>query len=216
MNIIVAMLVLNFVFASRYTVLDRHVFFLPFYCLASVLIGLGAYVFFSRSNRKAAVVVVLLFSLLPIPIYAVAPAFAKKTYKVFEQRRQRPYRDEYKYWLWPWKTGYRGAERFANEALGMVEENAIIYAYTTDVHALLYVQEVEGKRTDVKILSTYDRSANASVLDETTVDDLMADFALYVTSPVRGYCPRFLFDSYDFVQAGVLWRVVSRAGNNGK
>lgn len=211
-NIIVAMLVLYFVFAFRYTVLDRHVFFLPFYCLMVVLIGLGANAFFNRCNRKAAVVAVLLFSLLPIPIYAVTPAFARKTYKAFEQRRQRPYRDEYTYWLWPWKTGYRGAERFANEALDMVEENAVIYAYTTDVHALLYVQEVKGKRTDVKILSKYDGSANAPVLDETTVDDLMADFALYVTSPVRGYCLGFLLENYDFVKSGVLWRVVGRAG----
>ncbi len=210
-NIIIAMLILHFVFAFRYTVPDRHVFFLPFYCLAAVLIGLGADAFFNRANRKAAVVAVLVFALLPIPAYALTPALARKTYKALGQRRQRPYRDEYKYFLQPWKTGYRGAERFANEALDMVEENAVIYAYTTDVHALLYVQEVKGKRTDVKILSTYDGSANAPVLDETTVDDLMADFALYVTSPVRGYCLGFLLENYDFVKSGVLWRVVGRA-----
>jgi len=40
---------------------------------------------------------------------------------------------------------------------------------------------------------------------------LMADFALYVTSPVRGYCLGFLLENYDFVKSGVLWRVVGRA-----
>ena len=209
-NIIVAMLVLYFVFAFRYTVLDRHVFFLPFYCLMVVLIGLGANAFFNRGNRKAAVVAVLLFSLLPIPIYAVTPAFARKTYKAFEQRRQRPYRDEYTYWLWPWKTGYRGAERFANEALDMVEENAIIYAYTTDVHALLYVQEVKGKRTDVKIVSDYDSSKDAPAFNQETITQLMNDSAVYVPSKVKGYCPEFLLENYDFVKSGVLWRVVKR------
>ncbi len=215
-NIIVAMLILHFLFAFRYTVPDRHVFFLPFYCLAAVLIGLGADAFFSRVNRRAAVVAVLVFALLPIPAYALTPAFAKKTYKALGQRRQRPYRDEYKYFLQPWKTGYRGAERFANEALDMVEENAIIYAYTTDVHALLYVQEVKGKRTDVKIVSDHDSSEGAPVLNENTVAGLMADSALYVVSPVKSYCLPFLLENYDFVQAGILWRVVGRAGNNGK
>ncbi len=209
-NIIVAMLILHFAFAFRYTVPDRHAFFLPFYCLAAVLVGLGANAFLSRANRKAAVVAVLVFALLPIPAYALTPALARKTYKALGQRRQRPYRDEYKYFLQPWKTGYRGAERFANEALDTVEENAIIYAYTTDVHALLYVQEVKGKRTDVKIVSDHDSSKDAPVFNRETIAQLMNGSAVYVSSAVRGYCPGFLLDSYDFVQAGVLWRVVER------
>ena len=209
-NIIVAMLILHFVFAFRYTVPDRHAFFLPFYCLAAVLIGLGVDAFFNRSSRRMVVIAVLLFSLLPIPIYAVMPAFARKTYKALEQRRQRPYRDEYTYWFWPWKTGYRGAERFANEALDTVEENAIIYAYPTDAHVLLYVQEVKGKRRDVKIVSDYNSSEGAPVLNENTVAGLMADSALYVVSPVKGYCLPFLLDNYDFVRVGVLWRAVEK------
>jgi hypothetical protein len=209
-NIIIAMLISHFVFAFRYTVPDRYVFFLPFYCLAAVLIGLGAHTFFNRSNRRVAVAAVLVFALLPIPAYAIAPAFAKKTYKALGQRRQRPYRDEYKYFLQPWKTGYRGAERFANEALDTVEEKAVIYAYTTDVHALLYVQEVKGKRSDVKIVSDYDSSEGAPAFNQETITQLMKDSAVYVSSTVRGYCPAFLLDNYDFVQAGVLWRVVER------
>jgi hypothetical protein len=156
------------------------------------------------------VVAVLVFALLPIPAYALTPAFAKRTYKALGQRRQRPYRDEYTYFLQPWKTGYRGAERFANEALDIVEENAIIYACFTDVHPLLYVQEVKGKRPDVKIVSEYDSSKGAPAFNQETITQLMNDLAVYVSSPVKGYCPEFLLDNYNFVQAGVLWRVVER------
>ena len=209
-NIIIAMLMLYFVFAFRYTVPDRHAFFLPFYCLVAAAIGLGADAFLMRYNYKSLVLVVLVFTLLPIPTYFITPAVARKAYKSLGQRRQRLYRDEYKYWLQPWKTGYRGAERFANETLDTVEENAIIYAYTTDVHALLYVQEVKGKRADVKIVSDYDSSEGAPVLNENTVAGLMADSALYVVSPVKGYCLPFLLENYDFVRTGVLWRVVER------
>ena len=207
-NIILALLILYFVFAFRYTVADRYVFFLPFYCFVAVLIGLGADVILSRYDRKALVFVVLVFALLPIPTYCVTPSVARKMYKPLGQRRQRPYRDEYNYFLQPWKTGYRGAERFANEALNAAEKNAIIYAYTTDVHALLYMQEVKGKRSDIRIVSDYDKSENAPALNKDTVAGLMNDSALYVVSPVPGYCPQFLLEQYEFEQAGIIWKVV--------
>ena len=215
-NIITAMLILYFVFAFRYIVPDRHVFFLPFYCLAAVLIGVGADVFLSRYNRKLLVLLVLAFALLPIPTYGAAPTLARKTYKALGRRRQRPYRDEYKYWLWPWKTGYYGADRFANEALDSVEENAIIYAFTTDVHVLLYVQEVKGKRGDVRIVSNYDSSKNAPALDENIIADLANNTALYVVSPLKGCCPDFLLENYDFVRAGVLWKATGKKSTHSK
>ncbi|MBA7702116.1 hypothetical protein ES703_110873 [subsurface metagenome] len=209
-NMTLALVALHLVFAFRYTVPDRYVFLLPFYCLTAFLIGLGADVIIKRHNRKMLLYTIIAFALLPIPVYCITPDVARKTYKPLGQRRQRPYRDEYTYFLQPWKTGYRGAEKFAEEALGSVEKNAIIYAYTTDVHALLYIQEVKHKRNDVKIVSNYDSSGNAPVFDRNTIGQLMRDSSVYVTSPKKGYCPEFLLDDYDFVKAGVLWRVVKR------
>ena len=210
--IMLSLSALYFLFAFRYTVADRYVFFLPFYCLAAVFVGLGADALLVRYNRKAVVFAVVAFALLPVPVYGVAPELARKTYKSLGQRRQRPYRDEYAYFLQPWKTGCRGAQRFADEALEMVEKDAIIWADSTVVHTLLYVQEVQGKRPDVRIVSHYYRSENAPVLDEDTVGGLMNDCALYVVSPLRSYCPEFLLDRCDFVQKGVLWKAVGDKG----
>ncbi|MCK5175419.1 MAG: DUF2723 domain-containing protein [Planctomycetes bacterium] len=209
-NIILALTTLHFVFAFRYTVPDRYAFFLPFYCFAACFIGLGADVILNRFNRKPLVVAVLLFALLPIPVYFVVPTVARKTYKSLAQRRQRPYRDEYDYFLKPWKTGYVGAERFAIEALDVVEKDAIVYASTTDVHALLYVQEVKGKRPDVRIVSQYDKSKNAPALNKETAAGLMGNFPFYVVSPVKNYYPDFLLENYDFVEAGLIYRAVKR------
>jgi len=211
-NIIIAMLILYFTFAFRYTVPDRHAFFLPFYCFAAITIGLGADALLTRYNYKSLVIAVLAFTLLPIPTYFITPAAARKFYKPLSQRRQRPYRDEYTYWLQPWKTGYRGAERFANETLDEVEQNATIYAPTTDVHAILYAQEVEGKRLDVNIVSYFNSSKNAPPLNENTVADLIANSAFYVVSPTKGYCPPFILENYDFVESGILWRAVDKTG----
>jgi hypothetical protein len=209
-NVIFAMSVLYFVFAFRYTVPDRYSFFLPFYCFAAMFIALGAEVILKRYNRKVLMFVVLVFTLLPIPAYCVTPAVGRTFYKPLGQRRQRPYRDEYKYFLQPWKTGYRGAEKFANEALDMVEENAIIYADSTVIHVFLYVQEAKGKRSDVRIVSKYYMSKDAPVFTDDTIEQLMENSAVYVVSPLKNYCPEFILDNYDTVESGVLYRVVKR------
>ena len=209
-NVVLVLVLMHFAFAFRYTVPDRHVFFLPFYCLAAVVVGLGAEFVLSRFSSRAVLVAVTVFAFLPAAAYAVMPEIGRRYYKPLAERRQRPYRDEYKYWLQPWKTGYRGAERFANEALDLVEENAIIYAYTTDVHALLYLQEVKGKRKDVRITSYTNRSANAADIGKGVGCDSANSAAVYVVSPIKGYCPDFILEDYDFVKEGVLYRAVTR------
>jgi len=209
-NILVAMLVLHFVFAFRYTVPDRHAFFLPFYCLAAILVGLGADVLFRRINHNALVFAVLVFALMPAPLYAITPEVGRKMYKPLSQRRKLPYRDDYRYFLQPWKVGERSAEKFAHQAMDSVDENAIIYADTTTAHALLYAQEVEDLRHDVKIVSKHDSSKNAPVFNEDTIEDLMQNFPVYVVSPLKRYCPAFLLNNYNFSEASVLWRVVAK------
>lgn len=212
-NIILAAAVLYFVFAFRYTVPDRHVFFLPFYCLAALFIGLGAEWLLARCGSVRIAVLVTLMALLPVASYFVTPQIARKYYKGLAERRQRPYRDEYTYWLVPWKTGYNGAERFATEALQSVEQGAVVYAYTTDVHPMLYMQQVKGLRPDVKIVSDYDHSAGAPVLDKASTPSILAEGPLYVTSVTRGYCPFFLSEQYQFVKHGLLYRVVEPNSN---
>jgi hypothetical protein len=208
--ILIVLLILHFLFAFRYTVPDRHAFFLPFYCLAAVFAGLGANLLFQRFKNRAVWAAAVIFAFVPVGVYFVLPDIGRRYYKPLANRRQRPYRDEYKYWLQPWKTGYRGAERFAEEALDMVEPNAVIYACATDVHSLLYIQQVKSKRLDVKIISEYDKSEDAPALNEITVDDLSKSSAFYVVSPARGYCPDFLLDNCDFVRVGVIYKAELR------
>ncbi len=207
-NIILVMSALYFVFAFRYTIPDRYSFFLPFYCFAAMFIAIGADVILKRYNSRKLLFVILAFALLAIPTYCVTPALGRRFYKPLGQRRQRPYRDEYKYFLQPWKTNYRGAEIFAQEALDVVEKNAIIYADSTIIHVLLYVQEAEGKRSDVKIVSRYYMSKNAPAFTENTIERLMKSSSVYVVSPVPAYCPQFLLEQYKFEQVGIIWKVV--------
>ncbi len=204
-RVIVALLVLFFVFAARYTITDRYAFFLPFYCVAALVIGLGIHEV-TGSGSLCRMGLVAAFALLPVAVYAVAPGLAQRGNLSLGTRQNIPYRNDYEYFLRPWRTGYTGAERFARAALETAEPNAIICADSTTVAPLLYVQEVQGVRPDVKIAGIVS-SQGAPRVNEQTVEELLDERPVYVVSKRRGYCPAFLLEKYSLAEAGVLWRV---------
>ncbi len=211
-NIVRILTLLFFVFAFRYTIVDRYAFFIPFYCLVSLLIGAGFEMFVRRPNRKIIAYLVVVCTLLPIPVYLTVPKIAGKL-GIQGRPRQIPYRDEYKYFLQPWRTGCDGPKRFANEVLSIVEPNSIILADSTTVFPLLYEQEVKNKRPDVKITAGFVGSKNSPVVNKETIENLLANRNIYVVSLTKGYTPAFVLERYDFVPAGIIWRVVPKQTN---
>ena len=210
-NVLLGIMVLFLIFAFRYTVPDRYAFFIPFYCILSIFIGLGAHLLQMRINHKVFAYLTLLFSLLPIPVYLAVPTLADKMRFSLGIRREIPYRNSYTYFLQPWKTGYHGAELFASKALESAENEAIIIADGTTVYALWYLQGVKGINTKVKVVSQHGNYKNPipfPTMD--TIEQLMADDTVYVVSPVEGYCPDYLLKHYDFIKTGPIYRVVAR------
>jgi len=200
------LLLLYFLFAFRYTIVDRYAFFIPFYGLAAVFIGAGCARVMGRWKKPAVVPVLLLLVLLPVPVYALVPGYLRETKMAMPLRREIPYRDSYAYFLQPWQRGYRGAERFAREALASVEPDAVIYADGTTVYPLLLMQQVQGLRPDVAIVSSHGTVNNLDQYDEKAIEKLLAERAVYVVSPAKGYCPAFLLDFCDFVPQGTIYR----------
>jgi hypothetical protein len=209
-NILLGLIVLFFIFAFRYTIEDRYAFFIPFYCMAAIFIGIGAHLLQQWLKRPAFAYLLLVFSLLPVCAYAIAPTMAEKSQFNIGTRNDIPCRNDYKYFLQPWKTGYNGTERFADEALGVVGTNAVILADGTTVGPLLHAQEVEGKRPDVNIVSAIVSSKRAPDVNESTIGQLLEDRSVYVVSKQAGYCPAFVLENYDLTRSGLLWRVVPR------
>jgi hypothetical protein len=208
-NLLLGLTALFLLFAFRYTVGDRYAFFIPFYCLVSIFVGLGAYKLARAVSRKGIVYLVLLFSVLPICIYAIAPGLAERMQIDLGTRGDIPFRNDYEHFLRPWKTGCRDAELFANAALEAAGDGSVICADTTTVAPLLYVQEVLGRRPDVKIVGGSVNSEGAPRVDEQTIGELLESRAVYVVSKRAGYCPAFILENYDLVEAGVLWRVAA-------
>jgi hypothetical protein len=207
-NVVVALMLLFFVFAYRYTVSDRYAFFIPFYARASAVVGMGASTVHQRVRQKVLAGVVVGLALLPVAVYAVVPRLAARTDLAIGTRADLIYRDDYRFFLQPWKTGYRGAERYAFDVLATVAKDAIIYADTTTVAPLLYAQEIEGKRPDVKIITGIIRSQGAPPCTEKAFATCIDSRPVYVTSDRPGYAPAFVLGKHDLLKSGLLWRVV--------
>ena len=215
-KVVLALLVLFFVFACRYTIADRYAFFLPFYCVVAVGIGLGVHELQSRLHHATVPCLIVAFAVMPVAAYAAAPGLAQHLKLPIGTRQDVPHRNDYEYFLQPWKTGYAGAERFAREALETAEPNAVIYADSTTVPPLLYVQEVKGLRPDVKIVMGTVSSQGATCVNQQTIGELIEEHPVYVVSKQRGYCPTFILGKYSLAEAGVLWRVVKPAPVDGR
>ena len=124
-----------------------------------------------------------------------------------------PYRNDYTYFLRPWQSGNNRPELFAEEVLRSAEGNSIIIADGTTVYPIWYVQQVKGLNPDIKVVSKH-RSYNNPIEFPTadTIKEITAEREVYVVSPVAGYCPAFLLENYDFIEAGVLYEVVKKRG----
>lgn len=213
--IIIALTVLYFVFAFRYTVPDRYAFFIPFYCMLSIFIGIGVFSYFLKSNG-AHTVLFAVFCLVVVPVYIKAPEIAAGLNFKIGSNRIIPYRNDAEYFLQPWKMDFRnkvnpnGAEQFAIQALITVESPAIIYADSTTAAPLLLVQESHtfSKKDDIKIVSSIGTTEGLPQFNEQTIDELLSQRNIYVVSNIKGYCPDFLLDGrYKFKSERVLFKV---------
>ena len=202
---------LYFIFAFRYTVQDRYAFFIPFYCMVSIFIGIGVFRYLLKSSGIG-VYVLSAFCLAVVPVYIKAPELAKISHFEIGSGRRIAYRNDVTYFLYPWKMNYNGAEKFAAEALIRVRPPAVIYADSTTAPPLLLMQDVRKLQSgkDIKIVSSIGGSKDAPQFNNNTIESLLSDRNVYVVSEMEGYCPEFLLERCEFAPEGVLWRAIKR------
>jgi len=208
--LLIALALLFLAFASRYTVLDRYAFFIPYYCLAAVLIGVGVHSLTRRYRQAGLRCAIIAFSLCPVAVYAVVPAVVRDLGLDLGTRGDVPYRDDCSYFLKPWKTGYHGAERFAREVLEDIEPHALIYADTTMLAPLLITQETCALRPDVTILGGAVHGPDSAHFSPDRVAQSIRTRPVYVLSDKRGYCPAFVLDTYALHREGHVWQLQVR------
>ncbi len=172
-----------FVFAIRYTVPDQFMFFLPLYVLISIGAGLG-WVYLARHGRPKAVAWIALVLVLCSPmIYGLAPAVWTKAHLPIPGRSDLAFRDPARYWLTPWKHNEDSAGMFARAALTEVPPGSIIIADSTSLYPLVWVREVDGLGSDVKLVGIEDATVESVGLTGANV---------FVVSDRSGYYPPWL------------------------
>jgi hypothetical protein len=210
-TVLVTMSIMYFIFAFRYTVQDRYAFFIPFYCMVSIFIGIGVFRYLFKGSGLA-IYIISAFCLLVVPAYIKGPQIAKRLNFEIGSGRKIPYRNDVTYFLYPWKIKDDSAERFATEALVRVKPPSVIYADGTTAPPLLLMQDVRKLQSgkDIKIISSIGSSQDAPDFNTNTIDDLLSDRNIYVVSEMKGYCPDFLSDRCNFEPEGVLFRAVKK------
>ncbi len=195
--------VLFLLFACRYTVADRYAFFLPFYAVTSLIIGLGVCSF----KQKYISIMAAPLAIMVVAVYIFLPMLADNYYPVFKNTRHLPYRSEYTYFLQPWKTGYYGADMFARQALESVPENSLIFADGTNLYPLVITKQMYFPEKKVDILSSHGSYDNISGYSEQQLLDLINSHPSYVVSKDKGYCPAYISSNYKLVGEGVLFKI---------
>jgi hypothetical protein len=208
--LLLSMLILYLIFAFRYTVPDRFAFFIPFYLLVSIFIGLGFQMLLARTGKQALYYVILILALLPIPAYIITPKIAEKMNFNINTKREIPSRNDYKWFLTPWKKNCYGPQQFTEEVFKILPHNAAIYADSTTAPPLLYTQQVYQKRTDLIILSLLSIETDALPPNQNNIKKLIDQHPTYVVSPEPGYCPSFLIEQFDFKGEGIVWRIIKK------
>jgi hypothetical protein len=211
---IAALLAAHLVWAVRYDVADQYTFFIPSLVLIAVVIGLGADRFLQGRSRRWTGCLALLAA-LPAVVYIPLPEIARALHVNLGLSREVPYRDEYSYFLHPWKTGYRGAQQFAEEVRDRLPDGSTLFADSTTVQPIHYLQLTGRWRREVRVWPAADQPDMAIPGDlERRLASELAAGRVYVVSAKPGYCPPWLLDGYGFCpvpqEHAIVYRVCGR------
>jgi hypothetical protein len=217
-RLLVALAAVYFAWAARYKVQDQYAFFVPFYAVASVMIGVGAARLLENRGRLAHAAA-LATALVPVAVYAVLPAAAER-WNLVSFARHLPYRDSYAYFLQPWKQGDRSARRFVEEAFASLPARAVLIPDSTSTPPLVCAQQLERQRPDVLI--AYGRGAPRETVRRYWAADrnVLAEAAakgrrVFVVSNHADYRPAWV-TVYGRLEAfGSLWEVRPTAREGG-
>ncbi len=198
---------IHFVFAARYPIVDQYTYFIPFYACAAFLIALGAQVIIHRWAWTRWVT--LAMTIVPVGVYMVLPSVARRV-GVTPFTRAIAYRDPYVFWLKPWQQGYYGARQYVDEAFKILPKDAILFADPTPAVAFLYVQEIEKKRPDVKVVFGWDRLPLDALL-KAEVPSFVPRWVrpVYVVDTRPPFAPAAFVRDCRLVPEGILYRVVA-------
>ena len=202
-RVLAALTLIHFLFWIRYFVPDQATFILPLIGLLAVWVGVGCNALRRRFRSGYAMAGVLLLGvLLNLCILSVAPSAAKGVLGSPGRSRVPPGRDEWGYWLYPWKHNESSAQRFVKGVSSSLGFDDILYADSTSASPLMAFHCWSEVECQFVLRSPWTGLA----CDEG--DRALDAGDLYVVSPVAGYVPLWLLgNEYKFMKSGVVYKV---------
>ena len=148
---------------------DRHVFYLPFYVIVALFIGLG--VDWLVERWRAGLWLELSALLLPIILYVAVPLSLNALHLNPFGFRDLPYRNGNLFQLLPVKIGYIGPRQFGEDVLESLPADAVVLADHTIRQNLLFLQLVEGRRPDVELIEIYSGQGKQLPYVQSVIED---------------------------------------------
>jgi hypothetical protein len=146
-------------FAFAYRVGERYAFYLPSYLPFAIWIGFGLQwtrdwlsrlgVRFGKQHWFLAAVAVLIVS-VPVVSYRISPELVARGITFRDSRHVPGPKGKY-FFLWPPKAGYDDPRVYAEKTLDILPLNAVLLTDPILANTLLFLQKVEGVRTDVTV-----------------------------------------------------------------
>lgn len=129
-------------------------YYLQMYVIFALWIAMGFAALWPRlARRRWAVAGAALFTVvLPILLYALAPAVARPFVSNLPGFRPLPGRDNLTYVLSPWKHHETGARQFGESVLAALPPDSVLFADYSIWAVIRYLQAVEGARPDVTLV----------------------------------------------------------------
>jgi len=154
--------------------------------------------------RQAAVVAATL--LVPVVLYAAAPALAPRFVRNIPDFRPLPGRDNFAYVLSPWKQNETGARRYGEQMLQALPEGSVLFADYGPWAVVRYLQVVEHARPDVVVVELASSGAQVALILEHGEKP-----NLFLADTYRYYNLDGIQHYFDIVPAGPIYRLVPRS-----
>ena len=116
--------------------------------------------------------------------------------------RELPGREPNRFFLWPPKQDEWGARDFGESALKGLPQAAVLIADHTPLEPLLYLQEVEGLRPDVRLIKIEPGDDLTPILAKHT-----PDIPIFLADENPNYYAWREIPGASLEQVGVVWRL---------
>lgn len=199
-------------FAARYKVPDQYTFFAHAYLFLVLFAAAGVEGLLDRWPSRRVVAAVLILSALGPAAYAVAPAIARAipATRALLPAREIPYREPYSWFLRPWRTGYRGAERYARDVFVVLPADAVLLTDEMMRPPLIYLQGRDRLRHDVTVPeSRYPLPWHQRTEFGPDAADVLIDARLLFcgTTNATSFPPWFVTEHLRFEPVGAVFRI---------